>query len=164
MAEATQPKAAARKAAPKRKAPAKRKPAAKRKVTPRAKVETRVKKTTTKVEKTSSELASKAKESGHSVLLVGLGCYGMAYDQMLAQKKALMGRVDARKKQADKLYKELVKRGSKVEKEAMKAIDNLDVPKVDIEKLTDPKTFEAGFDKARAAFEDFRSSATARFA
>ncbi len=175
MAEATQPKAAAKKAAPKRKAPAKRKPAAKRKAAPRAtaatkmeaevkKVEAKVKKASTKVEKTSSELASKAKESGHSALLVGLGCYGMAYDEMLARKKSLMSSVDARKKKADKLYKDLVKRGTKVEKEAIKVMDSIELPKIDIEKLTDPKFLESRLDKAKTAFADFKSSATSRFA
>ncbi|TGD74277.1 hypothetical protein E4634_09150 [Mangrovimicrobium sediminis] len=169
MAEATATKAPAKKAAAKRKAPAKRKPVAKRKVTARAKpaakkATAKVEKTAAKVEKATGEFTSMAKETGHNVLLASLGCYGMAYDQMLEQKKTIEARVEARKKKVDKLYKELVKRGTKVEKDAMKVMDDFEMPKLDLEKYTDLKTYEASLEKAKARLEELKSTATARFA
>ena len=119
MAEAktkAAPKAAAKKAAAKKapakakKAPAKKKPAAKTKASTKAKTRAR----------------PKAIDTGRNALLAGLGVYGKAYDQVLEQFANLQEQVDEaqirlteRRKQAEDLYKSLIKRGTAVEKEAL---------------------------------------------
>jgi len=168
MAEAAAAPKTPTKAAPKRKAPAKRKPAAKRKTPakrkPIAKAETKIEKSFAKLEKTSSELVSKAKETSRSAFLAGLGCYGMAFDKMSDQVDTVQAKFDSRKKEADKVYKKLVKRGEKLEKDAMKAMDDFHFSSFDFEELTDRSKLEASLGKAKAAFEELKSSATSRFA
>ena len=68
----------------------------------------------------------------------------------------LQKRVETRRKNADKAYKELVKRGKKVEKEAKVALDDLDIPKLD--NLTDRKKLEQQLNKARARFGELKES------
>ena len=51
-----------------------------------------------------------------------------------------------------------VKRGKKVEKDARKAVDDIDLPKLELESLTDRKKLEARLDKAKARFEDLKDS------
>ena len=123
MAEAktkAETNAAAKKAAVKKtpakvkKAPAKKKLAAKTKT--KAKASTKAK----------TRARPKAVDTGRNALLAGLGVYGKAYDQVLEQFASLQEQVDEaqsrlteRRKQAEDLYKSLIKRGSAVEKDCL---------------------------------------------
>ena len=137
------PKAAVKKAAVKKasakakKAPAKKKPAAKAKTRARP----------------------KAIDTGRNALLAGLGVYGKAYDQVLEQFATLQEQVDEaqtrlaeRRKQADDLYKSLVKRGTAVEKEALKALADLE-----LDSLADRSKLEAQMKKAKSRFDDLKT-------
>ena len=123
-------------------ATAKRKPAVKRK--PAAKRKAAVKKTTARKapgrkpaakkaapKKSTPEFADRAREAGRNAFLAGLGFYGKAYDQAQEQFNSLQDDLEVRRKKADKLYKELVKRGKKVEKDAKGAIDDIELPKLE---------------------------------
>ena len=152
MAEAktkTAPKAAAKKAAAKKapakakKAPAKRKPAAKTKASNKGKTRAR----------------PKAIDTGRNALLAGLGVYGKAYDQALEQFANLQEQVDEaqtrlteRRKQAEDLYKSLIKRGTAVEKEALKALADLE-----LDSLADRSKLEAQMKKAKSRFDDLKT-------
>ncbi len=152
MAEAktkAAPKAAAKKAAVKKvpakakKAPAKKKPAAKTKASAKAKTRAR----------------PKAIDTGRNALLAGLGVYGKAYDQVLEQFATLQEQVDEaqtrlaeRRKQAEDLYKSLVKRGTAVEKEALKALADLE-----LDSLADRSKLEAQMKKAKSRFDDLKT-------
>jgi hypothetical protein len=154
MAEATTTTTKAAKAtkatttAPKtaRKAPAKRKPAVKRKPA--------TKRATAK--KAAPDFAANAQETGRKVFLAGLGFYGKAYDQAQDQLSEMQKQMEARRKKADKVYKELVKRGEKLEREAKGAIKDIDLPK--LESLTDRKKLDAQLKKAKARFEELKDS------
>ncbi|MBT7719104.1 MAG: hypothetical protein HN744_06880 [Halieaceae bacterium] len=145
-------KKTAKKAAPKRKAPAKRKAVAKK--TPAKK--TSAKKTAAK--KATPDFAAKAKENGRNAFLASLGFYGKAYDQVQDQFTSLQDQLEERRKKAEKAYKELVKRGQKVEKEAKKAVDDIELPKFELESLTDRKKLDKQLDKAKARFEELKGS------
>ena len=135
---AARPKPAAkRKPATRRKPSPKRKPAAKR-AAPKA----------------GKNFAANAQETGHEVFLAGLGFYGKAYDQARERLDGLQKELKARRKNADKVYKDLVKRGKKVEKDAKGALD--DIPKLD--DLADRRKLEQRLKKARARFEELRKS------
>jgi polyhydroxyalkanoate synthesis regulator phasin len=145
----------AKKAAPKRKTtarkttarktPAKRKTAA-RKTAPRK----------TAARKTPS-LQSRVTEAGRSAFLASLGFYGMAFDQMQEQYKNVESELAARRKKADKLYADMVKRGEVVEKKARSAIDDIELPKLDVRAL-DRAKLEAQLEKAKARFEELKDS------
>ncbi len=143
------PKALAKKAAAKRapakakKAPAKRKPAAKTKASTKGKTRAR----------------PKAIDTGRNALLAGLGVYGKAYDQALEQFANLQEQVDEaqtrlteRRKQAEDLYKSLIKRGTAVEKEALKALADLE-----LDSLADRSKLEAQMKKAKSRFDDLKT-------
>jgi hypothetical protein len=151
-------KKTAKKAAPKRKAPAKRKAVAKK--TPAkntaAKRKPAAKKTAAK--KAAPDFAAKAKENGRNAFLASLGFYGKAYDQVQDQFTSLQDQLEERRKKAEKAYKELVKRGQKVEKEAKKAVDDIELPKFELESLTDRKKLDKQLDKAKARFEELKGS------
>ena len=152
MAEAktkAAPKAAAKKAAAKKapakakKALAKKKPAAKTKASTKGKTRAR----------------PKAIDTGRNALLAGLGVYGKAYDQVLEQFSNLQEQVDEaqirlteRRKQAEDLYKSLIKRGTAVEKEALKALADLE-----IDSLADRSKLEAQMKKAKSRFDDLKT-------
>ena len=152
MAEAkikAAPKAAAKKAAAKKapakakKAQAKRKPAAKTKASTKGKTRAR----------------PKAIDTGRNALLAGLGVYGKAYDQALEQFANLQEQVDEaqtrlteRRKQAEDLYKSLIKRGTAVEKEALKALADLE-----LDSLADRSKLEAQMKKAKSRFDDLKT-------
>ena len=156
MAEAktkAAPKAAAKKAAVKKapakakKAPANKKPAAKTKA--KAKASTKAK----------TRARPKAIDTGRNALLAGLGVYGKAYDQVLEQFASLQEQVDEaqtrlteRRKQAEDLYKSLVKRGTAVEKEALKALADLE-----LDSLADRSKLEAQMKKAKSRFDDLKT-------
>jgi hypothetical protein len=151
MAEKSTP---ARKPAAKRKPVAKRKPAAKRK--PVAQRKPAVKRVAPK--KSTPDFAATAQETGRNVFLAGLGFYGKAYDQAQEQIGTLQKQVEARRKKADKLYKELVKRGEQLEKDAKGVIKEIELPKLELDSLTDRKKLEAQLKKAKARFEKLKGS------
>jgi len=148
---AEQAKTAA-KTAPKRKPAAKRKPAVKRK--PAAK--TTAKRTTAR--KATPEFAARAQEAGRNAFLASLGFYGKAYDQAQEQFNSIQDQLEERRKKADKMYKELVKRGKKVEKDAKKAVDDIDLPKLELDSLTDRKKLDKQLEKAKARFEELKET------
>ena len=135
--------------APKRKAAAKRKPVAKRK--PAAKRKSIAKKTT-------PEFAVKAQEAGRNAFLVGLGFYGKAFDQAQERYNTIQDRMEGRRKKAEKLYKELVKRGKKVEKDAKVALKDIDLPKLELDNLTDRKQLDKQLKKVKARIEDLKDT------
>jgi len=137
-------KPAARKPASRRK-PAARKPAARKPVARRA-----------APKKTGKGFAANAQETGREVFLAGLGMYGKAYDQAQERLDDLQKQLKSRRKNVDKVYKELVKRGEKVEKDARHAFDEIEMPKLD--DLTDRKKLERQLKKARARFQELRKS------
>ncbi|MFT4767176.1 MAG: hypothetical protein ACI8RN_000301 [Glaciecola sp.] len=146
--------AEAKKAAPKPKttATATAKTTAKRK--PVARKATAARKTAAK--KTVS-LQSRMTEASRSAFLASLGFYGMAFDQFQGQVKTVETELSARRKKADKLYAEMVKRGQKVEKQAKNAIDDIDLPKLEVAAL-DRAKLEAQLQKARARFAELKGS------
>ncbi|MDZ7783714.1 MAG: hypothetical protein U5K56_12525 [Halioglobus sp.] len=150
----TAPKKAARKTAPKkaatqRKTATSRKPATKRKTAAQRKPTAR-----TSARRTSTQdIATRAQEAGRAAFLVSLGFYGKAFDEAQERFESLQDRLEKRRKNADKLYRELVKRGEKVEKDARSALDDLD-----LDNLTDRKKLEARLEKARARLEELRDS------
>lgn len=157
------------KAAPKRKAAAKRKTTAKKapakKTTAKRKTTAKkatAKKTTAKrktaAKKTAQSARDRAVATGRNALLAGLGVYGKAYDQMLEQFEALQKQVDEaqdalnqRRSQAEAMYVGLVKRGELLEKDAIKAFDDLE-----LDAITDRKMLEEQMNKAKARFEALR--------
>ena len=150
---ATQPKTKAKKA-PARKAPAKK--AAARKTTARK---------TAPKQAAQPAFAAKAQENARNVFLAGLGFYGKAYDEAQNRMDDAQTRMKQRRAKAEKLFNELVKRGEKVEKEARKALKDLEMPEL---KLADReeirKEIESRLDKARESFESLRDSLTAKAA
>jgi polyhydroxyalkanoate synthesis regulator phasin len=70
----------------------------------------------------------------------------------------MQDQLEERRKKADKMYKELVKRGKKVEKEAKGRIDDIDLPKIELNSLTDRKKLEKQLDKAKARFEELKQT------
>ncbi|MEM1401688.1 MAG: hypothetical protein AAGG55_00025 [Pseudomonadota bacterium] len=135
----------AKKAAPKRKTTAKRKPAAKK---------TAARKPAAKKPVT---VQSRVTEAGRNAFLANLGLYGMVFDQVQDQLKSVEGELSSRRKKADKLYQDMVKRGTKVEKQAKDAIDDIELPKLEVPAL-DRAKLEAQLEKAKARFEELKDS------
>ena len=151
---------------------------AKTKAAPKVAVEkTAVKKAPTKVKKAPAKkkLASKTKakattkaktrarpkavDTGRNALLAGLGVYGKAYDRVLKQFSSLQEQVDEaqsrlteRRKQAEDLYKALIKRGTAVEKDALQALADLE-----LDSLADRSKLEAQMKRAKSRFDDLKS-------
>jgi hypothetical protein len=152
---AEQIKTAASKAAPK-KAAAKRKPVARktaaRKVAPKKAAAKKASK------KATPDFANRAQEAGRNAFLASLGFYGKAFDQVQDQFNTLQDQLEERRAKADKSYKELVKRGTKVEKNAKGAIKDIEFPKFDLDSLTDRAKLEAQLNKAKARFEELKES------
>lgn len=154
MAEAkttAAPKAAVKKTALKKaatkvkKAPAKKKLASKTKAKATTKAKTRAR--------------PKAVDTGRNALLAGLGVYGKAYDRVLEQFSSLQEQVDEaqsrlteRRKQAEDLYKALIKRGTAVEKDALQALADLE-----LDSLADRSKLEAQMKRAKSRFDDLKS-------
>lgn len=141
----------AKKAAPKRKTtarktPAKRKPAV-RKVAAGRKT----------AAKKAPSLQSRFTEVSHNAFLAGLGFYGMAFDQVQEQLKTVESELGVRRKKADKLYGQMVKRGEKVEKLALSAIDDIEMPKLDVPTL-DRAALEAQLEKAKARLQELKET------
>jgi hypothetical protein len=148
MAEETKT-ATATKAAPKRKPVTKRKPAA-------AKRKPVTKKRASK--KSTPDFAARAQEAGRNAFLASLGFYGKAFDQAQDQFNSMQDQLEERRKKADKMYKELVKRGKKVEKKAKGRFDDIELPKFELNSLTDRKKLEKRLDKAKARFEELKET------
>ena len=108
--------------------------------------------------KAAPDFAARAKESGRNAFLAGLGFYGKAYDQVQEQFDSMQQQLEERRKKAEKAYKELVKRGEKVEKQAKKRVDDMDLPKFELDSLTDRKKLDEQLDKAKARFEELKES------
>ena len=145
------PKAAVRKTAVKKaptkvkKAPVKKKLASKTKAKATTKAKTRAR--------------PKAVDTGRNALLAGLGVYGKAYDRVLEQFSSLQEQVDEaqsrlteRRKQAEDLYKALIKRGTAVEKDALQALADLE-----LDSLADRSKLEAQMKRAKSRFDDLKS-------
>ena len=152
---AEQIKTAASKAAPK-KAAAKRKPVARKTAAKKVAPKKAAAKKTSK--KATPDFANRAQEAGRNAFLASLGFYGKALDQVQDQFNTLQDQLEERRAKADKSYKELVKRGTKVEKNAKGAIKDIEFPKFDLDSLTDRAKLEAQLDKAKARFEELKES------
>ncbi len=151
----------AKKAAPKRKAkaPAKRKPVARKAAAkkPAAKRKPAAKKPAAK-KAAKPDFAAKARENGRNVFLASLGFYGKAYDQAQEQYDNLQKQLEEGREKAEKTYKELVKRGEKVEKDVKKSVDEIELPKFELDSLTDRKKLDEQLEKAKARFEELKES------
>lgn len=135
------PAVAKRKPITKRKPVSKRKPAAKR-----------------NKKKSTPDFTARAQEAGRNAFLASLGFYGKAFDQAQDQFNSMQDQLEERRKKADKMYKELVKRGKKVEKNAKGRFDDIDLPKLELNSLTDRKKLEKQLDKAKARFEELKET------
>ena len=143
----------ATKSAPKRKPVTKRKPVATRKTA--AKSKPAVKKVS---KKSTVDFGARAQEAGRNAFLASLGFYGKAFDQAQEQFDNIQDRMEARRKKADKMYKELVKRGKKVEKNAKSALDDIELPKIELDNLTDRKKLEKQLKVAKTRFSELKDS------
>ena len=137
------------KATAKRKAAAKRKPVTARKTAAKRKPVAR---------KAAPEFATKAQEAGRNAFLASLGFYGKAYDQAQEQFSSIQDQLEARRKKADKLYKELVKRGQKVEKDAKVALKDIELPKLELDSLTDRKKLDKQLKKVKARIAELKET------
>ena len=104
------------------------------------------------------DFAARAQEAGRNAFLASLGFYAKVFDQAQEQFNSMQDQMEDRRKKADKLYKELVKRGKKVEKDAKGAMDDIELPKFELESLTDRKKLDKQLDKAKARFEDLKET------
>ena len=66
--------------------------------------------------------------------------------------KTVQTRLTERRKQAEDLYKSLIKRGTAVEKEALKALADLE-----LDSLADRSKLEAQMKKAKSRFDDLKT-------
>ena len=148
------------KTAPK-KTTAKRKPAAKtaaKKATAKRKPAARKAAPKKTARKAAPVFSARAQEAYRNAFLASLGFYGKAFDQVQEQFNTLQDQLEARRNKTDKAYKELVKRGAKVEKTAKKAINEIELPKLELDNLTDLKKLDAQLKKAKARFEDLKDT------
>ncbi|MDA9797337.1 hypothetical protein N9C39_01185 [Luminiphilus sp.] len=153
-------KATAKKAATKRVA-AKKTVAKKTAVKTKAKAQPKAKAQAQAKAKASSKKRARpaAVDTGRKALLAGLGVYGKAYDQVLEQFAGMQEQVDdaqnrlsASRKQAEAIYQSLVKRGSAVEKDALRALADLE-----LDSLADRTKLEAQMKKAKARFDQLKA-------
>ena len=70
----------------------------------------------------------------------------------------MQDQLEARRKKADKLYKELVKRGQKVEKDAKVALKEIELPKLELDSLTDRKKLEKQLKKVKARLVELKEN------
>ena len=138
--------------------PSKRKPAARRKPVVRRKPVSRK----ASARKRAPDFAARARETGRNAFLAGLGFYGKAFDQAQEQFNSIQEQLEDRRQKADKLYQELVKRGRKVERDAKGAIKDMELPKIELDSLTDRKKLEEQLEKARARFAELRKNVSFR--
>jgi len=141
--------AAKRAPAAKRKPATKRKPAATRKTAAQRKPATR---------KSTQDFAARAQEASRNAFLASLGFYGKAFDQAQEQFNSIQDQLEDRRKKADKLYKELVKRGKKVEKDAKVALKDIELPKLELDSLTDRKKLDKQLKKVKSRFAELKDT------
>ena len=160
MADAKAKVKAKAKGAPKKataKKAATKKVAAKKTVAKKPAVKTKAK---AKAKASSKKRARPAAvDTGRKALLAGLGVYGKAYDQVLEQFSGMQEQVDdaqnrlsASRKQAEAIYQSLVERGSAVEKDALRALADLE-----LDSLADRTKLEAQMKKAKARFDQLKA-------
>lgn len=148
----------------KRKTTAKRKTAATKTTARKTTARSTARKTTAKQRRSAPKqstvvsLQGRVSEASRKAFLASLGFYGMAFDEMQSRAKTVESELAARRKKADKLYSEMVKRGEKVEKLAKARIDNFDLPKIEFDDLTDRAKLEAQLEKARIRFAELAES------
>ncbi|MEP5764088.1 MAG: hypothetical protein ABJ308_05825 [Halieaceae bacterium] len=110
------------------------------------------------------EVVVKAQENARNVFLAGLGAYGKAFEEAQSQIEEAQSRMKENRARAEGLFKELVKRGEKVESSAKEKIKTLDLPEVKMPelKLVDHeqirKQLEARLDRARKSFDSLRDA------
>jgi hypothetical protein len=92
-----------------------------------------------------------------NAFLASLGFYGKAFDEMQDRLDKLQARLDARGKAAEMAYADLVKRGTKIEKDAKDMIGDIELPK-QLDTLKDRKKLEARLEQARSRFAELRGS------
>lgn len=108
--------------------------------------------------KASPDITARAREASRSAFLASLGFYGKAFDQVQDQFNTVQSQLESRRKKADKVYAALVKRGEKVEKQALSAIDDIDLSRLEFTSITDRKQLEARLGKVRRRFSELRDS------
>ncbi len=106
-------------------------------------------------EKPEPSFAVKAQENAHNVFLAGLGAYGKVFEEAQSQFKDARSQMKETRSKAENLFKELVKRGEKVQTKARKRIKDLDLPEL---KLADHDELRARIDKARKSFDTLREA------
>lgn len=139
-----------------KKATAKRKTTA-RKTTAR---KTTARKTTARrsAPKKPLSVQDRVSEASRKAFLASLGFYGMAFDEVQDRVKNVETELTSRRKKADKLVKDMVKRGEKVEKQAKAAIDDIELPKIELDELTNRAKLEEQLEKAKARFAELKDS------
>ena len=108
--------------------------------------------------KPAPDFATRAREAGRNAFLASLGFYGKAFDQAQEQFSHLQEQLEERREKADMLYLELVRRGRKVEKNAREALQEIELPGLELDSLTDRKRLEEQLDKARARFKELKEN------
>ena len=131
----------------------------KAKTQPKAKAQAKAKAQTKAKAGSKKRARPAAVDTGRKALLAGLGVYGKAYDQVLEQFAGMQEQVDdaqnrlsASRKQAEAIYQSLVKRGSAVEKDALRALADLE-----LDSLADRTKLEAQMKKAKARFDQLKA-------
>lgn len=140
-----------------------KKATAKRKTTARktAARKTTARKTTARrsaPKKAAVTVQERVSEAGRKAFLANLGFYGMVFDQVQDRVKNVESELNSRRKQADKLVAQMVKRGEKVEKQAKARIEDIELPKFELEELTDRARLEAQLEKAKARFAELKET------
>ncbi|MEE4662078.1 MAG: hypothetical protein V2J89_16530 [Halieaceae bacterium] len=106
-----------------------------------------------------ASFTTKAQENARNVFLASLGFYGKAFEQAQTRFDAAQSRIKTRRTEAEKLFSELVKRGEKVESDARKAINDIELPELKLAKPEEiRKDVKARLEKARESFETLRGN------
>lgn len=108
--------------------------------------------------KAAPDFAARAQEAGRNAFLASLGFYGKAFDQAQEQFSHLQEQLEERRGKAETLYQELVTRGRRIEKDAWEALQEIELPRLELESLTDRKRLEDQLDKARARFQELKET------
>jgi hypothetical protein len=108
--------------------------------------------------KATPDFAARAQEAGRNAFLASLGFYGKAFDQAQEQFSHLQEQLEERRGKAETLYQELVSRGRKVERDAREALQEIELPRLELDSLTDRKRLDEQLDKARARFKELKEN------
>ena len=108
--------------------------------------------------KATPDFAARAREAGRNAFLASLGFYGKAFDQAQEQFSCLQEQLEERRGNAEALYQELIRRGRKVENDARDALQDIELPGLEIESLTDRKRLEGQLEKARSSFKELKAN------